>query len=209
MSVVVLVRHGETEWSQSGRHTGVTDLPLTPHGQQQIETLRPVLAGRTFGRILTSPRQRAQHTATLLGWDDAELEADLAEWDYGGYEGLTTAQISTTLGRRWRIWTDPLPAGATPGETLAQVAARADRVLERIASTLSAGQDVALVAHGHILRVLTARWLERDPGEGALLALSAGGLCELGYEHDTPVINYWNLAASSLLASDPSGRSPQ
>ena len=205
MSELVLVRHGETEWSASGQHTGVTDIPLTPGGEQQVEQLRPLLDGYRFGLVLTSPRRRARRTAELLGWADPEVEPDLAEWDYGGYEGRTTAEISAELGRPWRIWVDPVPAGASPGETIEQVAQRADRVLTRARPTLQAGQDVALVGHGHDLRVLAARWLGLHPQTGALLALSAGSVSGLGYEHDRPVIVYWNLSAARL---PPSRSSP-
>lgn len=201
MSELVLVRHGETEWSASGQHTGVTDIPLTPAGEHQVSRLRPLLDGHRFGLVLASPRLRARRTAELLGWANPEIEPDLAEWDYGGYEGRTTAEISAELGRPWRIWTDPVPAGATPGETLAQVAQRADRVLARVQPTLHAGQDVALVGHGHDLRVLAACWLGLDPQAGALLALSAGSVSGLGYEHDRPVIVYWSLSWVRLSTS--------
>src|SRR5262249_60072755 len=126
MSELVLVRHGETAWSASGQHTGVTDIPLTPDGEAQVSRLRPLLEDRIFGLVLTSPRLRARRTAELLGWTNPEVEPDLAEWDYGGYEGRTTAEISAELGWPWRIWTDPLPGGATPGETIEDVAQRAD-----------------------------------------------------------------------------------
>lgn len=198
MSELVLVRHGETAWSASGQHTGVTDLPLTPAGEHQVSRLRPLLESRSFGLVLTSPRLRARRTAELLGWTNPELVPDLVEWDYGGYEGRTTAEISAELGRPWRIWTDRVPAGATPGETLAQVAQRADRVLARVRPLLEAEQDVALVGHGHDLRVLAARWLGLDPQAGALLSLSAGSMSGLGYEHDRPVILYWSLSAARL-----------
>jgi broad specificity phosphatase PhoE len=201
MNELVLVRHGETEWSASGQHTGVSDIPLTRAGEDQVSQLRPLLDGHSFGLVLTSPRLRARRTAELLGWADPEVEPDLAEWDYGGYEGRTTAEISAELGRRWRIWADPVPAGATPGETIDQVAQRADRVLARVAPLLSAGQDVALVGHGHGLRVLAARWLGLDPQAGALLALSAGSVSGLGYEHDRPVIVYWSLSWARLSTS--------
>jgi probable phosphoglycerate mutase len=201
MSELVLIRHGETEWSASGQHTGVTDLPLTPAGEQQVSRLRRLLDGRRFGLVLTSPRQRARRTAELLRLINVNVEPDLAEWDYGGYEGRTTADISAELGRLWRIWADPVPAGATPGETIEQVAQRADRVLARVRPVLSQGQDVALVGHGHGLRVLAARWLGLDPQAGALLGLSAGSLSGLGYEHDRPVIVYWSLSAARLATS--------
>jgi probable phosphoglycerate mutase len=200
MSELVLVRHGETEWSASGQHTGVTDLPLTPTGEHQVSRLRPLLAGYRFELVLASPRLRARRTAELLGWADPTIEPDLAEWDYGGYEGRTTAEISAELGQPWRIWTDPVPAGVTPGETLAQVAQRADRVLARVRPLLEAGGDIALVGHGHDLRVLAARWLGLDPQAGALLALAAGSMSGLGYEHDRPVIVYWSLSAARLPA---------
>lgn len=200
MSELVLVRHGETTWSASGQHTGVSDIPLTPAGEHQVSQLRPLLEERSFGLVLTSPRLRASRTAELLGWTNPEVEPDLAEWDYGGYEGRTTAEISAELGRPWRIWADPVPAGATPGETIDQVAQRADRVLARVAPLLSAGADVALVGHGHDLRVLAARWLGLEPHAGALLALSAGSMSGLGYEHDRPVIVYWSLSADRLAA---------
>jgi hypothetical protein len=115
MSELVLVRHGETKWSAAGRHTGVTDIPLTPAGEHQVTQLRPLLDRYCFGLVLASPRVRARRTAELLGWASPEVEPDLAEWDYGGYEGQTTAEISAALGRPWRIWTDLVPAGATPG----------------------------------------------------------------------------------------------
>lgn len=126
------------------------------------------------------------------------MEPDLAEWDYGGYEGRTTAEISAELGRPWRIWVDPIPAGATPGETPEQVAERADRVLARVRPTLQSSRDVALVGHGHGLRVLAARWLGLNPQAGALLALSVGSVSGLGYEHDRPVVVYWNLSGATL-----------
>jgi probable phosphoglycerate mutase len=191
MSELVLVRHGETKWSAAGRHTGVTDIPLTPAGEHQVTQLRPLLDRYCFGLVLASPRVRARRTAELLGWASPEVEPDLAEWDYGGYEGQTTAEISAALGRPWRIWTDLVPAGATPGETVEQVAERADRVLARVRPTLGAGRDVALVGHGHDLRVLAARWLGLDPQAGALLSLATGSVSGLGYEHDRPVIVYW------------------
>jgi len=203
MGEVTLIRHGETEWSASGQHTGVTDIPLTAAGERQVKRLRPLLDGRRSGLVLTSPMMRARRTAELLGLADAEVEADLAEWDYGGYEGRTTAEISAELGRPWRIWTDPVPAGTTPGETIEQVAQRADRVLARVRPVLSQGQDVALVGHGHDLRVLAARWLGLEPQAGVLLGLSAGSLSGLGYEHERPVILYWSLSAARLGTSSP------
>ncbi|HEY2762834.1 MAG TPA: histidine phosphatase family protein [Pseudonocardiaceae bacterium] len=196
MGEVVLVRHGQTVWSRSGQHTGVTDLPLTVEGEEQAHRLRPLFADREVGLVLTSPRRRARRTAELLGWTQAEVEPDLAEWDYGGYEGRMTREISTELGRPWRIWTDPVPPGASPGETLDQVARRADAVLSRVRPALPAGGSIVLVGHGHALRVLAARWLGQPPQTGALLALGAGSVSGLSYEHDQPVINFWNLRPS-------------
>jgi broad specificity phosphatase PhoE len=195
---LTLIRHGETEWSASGQHTGVTDMPLTPVGEQQVGRLQPLLDGHRFGMVLTSPMLRARRTAELLGLTHPQVDPDLAEWDYGGYEGRTTDEISAELGRSWRIWTHPVPAGPTPGEDIEQVAKRVDRVLARIRPLLAQGQDVALVGHGHNLRVLAARWLESEPHAGAWLSLSAGSLSGLGYEHDRPVILYWNLSAARL-----------
>ena len=195
---LTLIRHGETEWSASGQHTGVTDIPLTPTGEQQVGWLRPLLHGDPFALVLTSPMLRARRTAELLGLTDPEVDPDLAEWDYGGYEGRTTDEISAELGQSWRIWTHSVPAGPTPGEAIDQVAKRADRILARIRPVLAQGQAVALVGHGHNLRVLAARWLGLEPQAGALLGLSAGSLSGLGYEHDRPVILYWNLSPARL-----------
>jgi broad specificity phosphatase PhoE len=195
---LTLIRHGETEWSASGQHTGVTDIPLTPVGERQVSRLQPLLDGHRFGMVLTSPMLRARRTAELLGLSHPQIDPNLAEWDYGGYEGRTTDEISAELGQSWRIWTHSVPAGPTPGEDIEQVAKRVDRVLARIRPALAQGQDVALVGHGHNLRVLAARWLESEPQAGAWLSLSAGSLSGLGYEHDRPVILYWNLSAARL-----------
>jgi broad specificity phosphatase PhoE len=195
---LTLIRHGETEWSASGQHTGATDIPLTPVGERQVSRLQPLLDGHRFGMVLTSPMLRARRTAELLGLSHPQIDPNLAEWDYGGYEGRTTDEISAELGQSWRIWTHSVPAGPTPGEDIEQVAKRVDRVLARIRPALAQGQDVALVGHGHNLRVLAARWLESEPQAGAWLSLSAGSLSGLGYEHDRPVILYWNLSAARL-----------
>ena len=187
-----MIRHGQTEWSRSGQHTGVTDLPLLPEGEQQARGLRESLAGRTFAAVWVSPRQRAVRTAELAGLSATAVDDDLVEVDYGGYEGRTTDEISTELGREWSVWRDGIVPGATPGETLAAVGARVDRVLERARAVLSGG-DVALVAHGHVLRILTARWLDLRPEDGALFALAAGSYGVLGHEHDRPVLTAWAL----------------
>jgi broad specificity phosphatase PhoE len=192
MGEVVVLRHGETEWSRSGQHTGVTDLPLLPEGEERARELRKSLAGRSFVEVWVSPRQRARRTAELAGLTPTAVVDDLVEMDYGGYEGRTTAEISEERGRKWSVWRDPVVPGATPGETLEEVAARADRVLARLRPRLAEG-DVALVAHGHVLRVLTARWLGLEPQYGALFALPAGSYGVLGHEHARQVLTGWGL----------------
>ncbi len=192
MAEIVLVRHGETSWSRAGQHTGVSDVALTAHGERQARSLTADLAGRRFGLVLCSPRQRAWRTAELSGLTDVEVDDNLAEWDYGGYEGRTTAQISAALGRLWSLWDDGVTPGATPGETLNQVSGRTAAVLERARPMLAADDDVLLVAHGHVLRVLAAMWLGLPPAAGALLALSTGSLSTLGFEHARPVLTSWN-----------------
>jgi probable phosphoglycerate mutase len=185
---VVLIRHGETEWSLTGRHTGMTDIPLTAHGEEQAKALGEVVAGEQFRLVLTSPLVRARRTAELAGLSGAEVDGDLTEWDYGDYEGRTTAEISADLGRPWTVFAD----GVRSGETAEQVGVRADRVLTRVRPIVDEGGTVALVAHGHLLRVLAARWLGLRPCDGALLKLDAGSLSRLGIEHDRPVIALWN-----------------
>jgi probable phosphoglycerate mutase len=189
---LLLVRHGETEWSRSGQHTSHTDLHLTPQGEEQAKSLAPLLSGRTFALTLTSPLARAVRTAELAGLNGAVRESDLHEWDYGGYEGITTAEIHRTRPD-WDLWTDGVPPGpdAHPGESPEQVGERADRVLSRVAEALGDG-DVILVAHGHFLRVLTARRLGLPPADGRLFRLETGTLNRLSTEHGTPVIAEWN-----------------
>jgi probable phosphoglycerate mutase len=194
MGELLLVRHGETEWSRSGQHTSYTDLPLTAHGEEQARVLAPLLAGRRLSRVLVSPMHRARHTAELAGLSGYEVEPDLHEWDYGGYEGVTTDEIHRTRPG-WDLWQDGVvPAGpGHPGETPAQVGARADRVLERADKALAEDDgDVLLVAHAHILRVLTARRLGLPPASGALFRLDTATLSTLGTEHARPVITSWN-----------------
>jgi broad specificity phosphatase PhoE len=183
--MIVLARHGETEWSASGKHTSTTDLPLTERGRDAARTLGARLAGREFALVLASPRQRAVETARLAGYEPV-LDPDLVELDYGPYEGRTTAEIRVERPG-WTVWEDP------GGETLAHAAARADRVLAR---ALAAGGDVALFAHGHILRILGARWLELDPRHGANFKLGTATLSELGFERETRAFDYWNSASS-------------
>ena len=191
MGDLLLARHGETEWSRAGRHTGGTDLPLTPAGEAQATSLAPLLGGRTFGLVLTSPLVRARRTAELAGLTGAIPEADLREWDYGGYEGITTADIHRTRPG-WDLWTDGVPPGRDfPGESPQQVGDRADRVLARLSEALDEG-DVMLVAHGHLLRVLTARRLGLPPSAGRLFRLETGTLSRLSLEHGSPVIAEWN-----------------
>lgn len=181
-----LIRHGETEWSLSGAHTGRTDIPLTAEGERQAGEIGQYLAGRPFAMVLTSPLRRARETCRLAGYGGvARVEPDLSEWDYGAYEGRTSAQIQENAPG-WTIWTSPVPQG----ETIQQVAARARRVIER-AST--AGGDVALFAHGHLLRILTACWLGLPPDDGRLFALGTASIGVLGYERGTRVIARWNV----------------
>lgn len=182
-SEIWLVRHGETEWSRSGQHTSRTDLPLTPEGERQAEHLRGMLAGHSFSLVLSSPLKRAVETCRLVGLTP-ELSDDLREWDYGDYEGLTTSEIQKRVPG-WTVFT-----GAPPnGETIDQVAARADHVIAR---ALAATGDVALFGHGHLLRVLASQWLGIEPSGARLLALSTASLSVLGYERETRVIRLWN-----------------
>ena len=189
---VVVVRHGQTEWSRSGQHTGVTDLPLLPEGEEQARALGAALAGWSFVEVWVSPRKRARRTAELAALTCTRVDDGLVEVDYGGYEGRTTAEISAELGREWSVWRDGTIPGKTPGETLPAVGDRVDRVLDRVRDRLTDG-DVALVAHGHVLRVLTARWLGLPPEAGALFALAAGSYGVLGHEHERPVLTGWAL----------------
>lgn len=194
MGDLLLVRHGETEWSVSGRHTSWTDLPLTQHGEEQAKSLAPLFADRTFALALTSPLGRAIHTAELAGLYGAVPDPDLHEWDYGAYEGVTTVAIHRTRPD-WYLWNDGVPPGPPehPGESPAEVGQRADRVLKRIGSALDGG-DVVLVAHAHFLRVLTARYLELPAADGRLFQLATGTVSRLSTEHDRPVIAEWNTA---------------
>jgi len=178
-----VIRHGETEWSRAGKHTGRTDVPLTASGEADAKTVGAGLAGERFALVPTSPLQRARETARLAGYPDAQPCEELVEWDYGAYEGRTTDEIRAERPG-WSLWTDGCPDGETP----ADVGRRADRV---IALVRGAGGVVALFAHGHILRVLTARWLELDPSEGRRFLLATGGVGVLGYERDTAVVVRW------------------
>ncbi len=183
-----IVRHGETEWSRRGRHTGRTDEPLTTAGELEAMALRSRFGGRRFALVLSSPLSRAWETCRLAGYGDlAVAEDDLREWDYGEYEGRTTDEIRREMPG-WTIWDGEVPGG----ETVAEVGCRADRVIGR---ATEAGGDVALFAHGHILRVLSARWLGLGPTDGRLFALGTSSIGVLGYERDVRVIRAWNLTA--------------
>lgn len=183
---VVLIRHGETEWSRAWRHTGRTDLPLTRTGEAQARQLRAALDGRPFAAVVCSPLQRARRTAEVAGLAVTATDDDLVEWDYGDVEGITTADWQTAHPGWW-LWRD----GAPSGETLDDVAARAARALARLRPHLADG-DVAVVSHGHLLRVLAAAWCELPPITAAHLRLDVACLSLLGFEHDTPVILRWN-----------------
>ena len=180
-----LIRHGETEWSRTGRHTGRTDVPLTPLGERQAAALARHLGGRPFALVLTSPLGRARETCRLTGYAEiAEPTEDLREWDYGDYEGRTTAEIRAEVPG-WSIWTGDVPRG----ESVEQVGIRARRVIARAGA---AAGDVALFAHGHVLRILTACWLGLPPADGRLLALGTAAVSVLGCERESRVISVWN-----------------
>jgi probable phosphoglycerate mutase len=182
---VVLVRHGETEWSRDGKHTGRTDVPLTEHGRRQAQAVGAGLRGRRFALVLTSPLLRALETCRLAGFGDAAvLRDELREWDYGAYEGRKTIEIRKER-TGWTLWRDGVPNG----ETIQEVAARVDRVLVELRSVQG---DSLLFAHGHVLRVLAARWLGLQPQAGALFALDPASIGALGYERETSVIRLWN-----------------
>jgi len=183
-----LVRHGQTAWSAAGRHTGRTDLPLDDAGRAQALALRPTLQPQDFAKVLTSPLQRASETCGIAGYADAaQPDDDLQEWDYGDYEGLTTDEIRADRPG-WTLWRDGCPGGETPE----QVGARLDRVLARAEAAARGDGDVALVAHGHSLRVAGARWIALAPSYGGVLALDTATLSVLGHEHGGRVIRRWN-----------------
>jgi broad specificity phosphatase PhoE len=184
---VFLVRHGETEWSASGKHTSRTDIELTPEGERAARTLGERLGGREFALVLSSPMRRARDTADLAGFAGRyEIDEDLKEFDYGDYEGLTTPEIREQRPG-WYLWRDGNPGG----EVAAQVGERADRVIERALAALPEG-DVAMFAHGHLLRVLGARWIGLGAECGGLLGLDTAALCELGFEREQRVLWLWN-----------------
>jgi probable phosphoglycerate mutase len=185
-----LIRHGETEWSRSGAHTGRTDLPLTAAGRDNAAAIGRWLQGRAFALVLTSPMERARDTCRLAGYGDAaHVDSNLCEWDYGDYEGRVTPDIQKERPG-WSLWRDGVPNG----ESIEEVAVRAEAVLAR---AVAADGDTALFAHGHILRILTACWLQLDPRCGSLFALSTASVSTLGYERETRVISCWNLLPSA------------
>jgi broad specificity phosphatase PhoE len=182
---IVLVRHGETEWSRTLKHTGRTDVPLTEEGRAQARLVGKALAGRRFGRVLSSPLSRALETCRLALPDvEPEIRPELAEWDYGDYEGITTAEIRKTV-HDWTVWR----YGARGGESVDDIGARVDGV---VAELREVAGDVAIFAHGHVLRVLTARWLELEPDEGRRFVLDTGTISVLGYERETAALLRWN-----------------
>ncbi len=186
-TTIWLVRHGATEWSQNGRHTGSTDLPLLPEGRERATAVAPVLAANAFALVLTSPLQRARETAALAGFAQAEVDTDLLEWDYGDYEGVTTSTIRET-DPGWSIWDGAVPGG----ESADQVAARVARVIARADA---ADGDVLLFAHGHVLRVFTAVRLGLDPREGRRFVLDPATVSVIGHEHEWPALRRWNSSA--------------
>jgi broad specificity phosphatase PhoE len=196
---LLLVRHGETEWSLSGRHTSWTDVPLTARGRERARELAPLLAAQRVAAAFVSPLRRARKTAELIGLGDARVDPDLHEWDYGGYEGITTAEIQRTRPD-WFRFTDGVAKGPPehPGESPEEVGARADRVLAKVDAVLAdAAGDVVLIAHGHFLRVLTARRLGLPASGGALFRMATGTLARLGTEHGRPVLAGWNVGPGS------------
>ena len=183
----MLIRHGETEWSAARRHTSVTDLDLTDAGVRQAAEVATAVRKRTFVAVVSSPRRRALRTAELAGLTPTEVTEDIAEWNYGEYEGVTTADIHANRDPRWNLWTDGCPGGETPE----QIGARIDALLGRVAPLLDKG-DVALVAHGHSLRVTGARWIGLPPAGGGLLMLDTATISVLGFEHGRRAIRRWN-----------------
>jgi len=186
LPMVYLARHGETAWTVSGQHTGLSDIPLTPRGERNAQSLADRLRGVAFARVFTSPLQRARRTCELAGFAAAEVDADLVEWNYGAFEGLTSSEIRR-LRPDWQLFRD----GCPDGETLAQIGGRADRVVSRVRSV---DGNVLLFSSGHFLRVLAARWLGLEPAAGRLYFLGTASLSILGYEHNLgePVLRLWN-----------------
>ena len=194
MTEVVLVRHGETEWTRTRQHTGRTDLPLTEEGRKQAQVVGEALGGRAFGLVLTSPLRRARETCELAGFGDVARPRDeLAEWDYGEYEGRKTVDIRAERPD-WSLWRDGVPGGESP----ADVGRRADRALEEIRT---AGVDTLVFGHGHQLRVLAARWLGLEPADGRLFVLGTATISVLGYERETAALLRWNEPLEAAASS--------
>lgn len=184
-----LIRHGETEWSLSGAHTSVTDIPLTEHGRQRAEELKQFLNGKQFNLVLTSPMSRAKETCAIAGYGDvAVVEENLREWNYGESEGKTTAEMRVKYGPEWSVWSAPIIGG----EAVEHVGERADAVIARAMEAIPQGGAVALFAHAHILRILAARWIGLEARGGRLFALGTGAVSVLGFERETRVIDKWN-----------------
>lgn len=184
-----LIRHGETAWSLSGAHTSRTDIPLTDRGRERARKIQEYFRGKTFSMVLTSPMQRARETCSIAGFGDvAQIDNDLSEWNYGAYEGRTTEDIQKEIPG-WSVWSSPM----IDGESADQVAERANRVIAR---AVAKGGQVALFAHGHILRILAACWIQSPPIMGSRLALGTGAVSTLGFEHTTRVITMWNRELS-------------
>jgi broad specificity phosphatase PhoE len=179
-----VVRHGETEWSRDGRHTSFTEVELTPEGEEVARGLADRMSGVDFDLVLTSPRLRTRRTAELAGFADAHVEDDLTEWDYGDYEGITTAEIRERVPG-WTVWTQPCPGG----ETAEQVSRRLDRVVAKVRAS---GGRVLVFSHGHASRALAARWLGLPVQDGRLFLLGTATVSVLGYEHESPVVARWN-----------------
>lgn len=215
---LVVVRHGETDWSTAGRHTGRTDIPLTATGEEQARTIGRSMGGREFALVLVSPLRRARRTAELAGYGNGEVEPDLAEWDYGPVEGLTREQVRADLGFAWSAlgsgvrqpltitgtgdvpaeWRNPDPG---PSELVEEVAARAARVIARVEPVLVGGGDVLLVAHGHLLRILACTWLDLHAEVAERLAFAAAARSVLGYDGSVRALTHWNVPAA---VADPS-----
>ena len=195
-----IIRHGETEWSASGQHTSRTDIPLTDQGRQRALLLHDYLAPFHFDAVFTSPMQRARETCQIAGLGaQAVIDDNLREWDYGIYEGKTTAEIRAQIPN-WSVWKDPI----LDGETAEHVGRRADAVIARALAAAPQGGKVALFAHAHILRILGARWIGLEARGGALFALGTGSVSVLGWERETRVIEHWNRGFNSESSVEPS-----
>lgn len=192
---IYVLRHGQTQWSMTGRHTGLSDIPLTALGEQDAARWAPELGNREFAAVFASPRTRAQRTAELAGLTVTETVEDLREWEYGEAEGRTTAQLRADIPG-WDVWTDGPPGG----ESLAALGARVDGVLAKVSPLLSDG-DVMLVAHGHVLRVLIARWMDQQPVLGSRIGLDPAALGLLGFEHDRQIARRLGVSPGGLSTS--------